>query len=102
MSYFLKQTKNKKGTYLQIYEGYYSVEKKNSAHRSYKSIGYLHDLIQSGLKDPISHYKAIVEQMNNEEKNKKKTQTEEINSITPEKNLGYFLLNSISNSLKTE
>ena len=102
MSYFLKQTKNKKGTYLQIYEGYYSVEKKNSAHRSYKSIGYLHDLIQSGLKDPISHYKAIVEQMNNEEKNKKNTQAEEINSITPEKNLGYFLLNSISNSLKIE
>ena len=102
MSYFLKQTKNKKGTYLQIYEGYYSIEKKNTTHRSYKPIGYIHDLINAGLKDPLSHYKAVVEEMNNLEKNKKSKDTQEIEINTPEKNLGYFLLNSISNAIKIE
>jgi len=39
MAYFLKKTKNKKGTYLQIYESYYDPERKGGAHRSYKPIG---------------------------------------------------------------
>ena len=44
MAYFLKKTKNKKGTYLQIYESYYDPERKGGAHRSYKPIGYVHEL----------------------------------------------------------
>ena len=49
MSYFLKKTKNKKGTYLQIYESYYDPERKGGAHRSYKPLGYVHELIEKGI-----------------------------------------------------
>jgi hypothetical protein len=41
MSYFLKKTVNKKGTYLQIYESFYEPERGHTAHRSYKAIGYV-------------------------------------------------------------
>ena len=46
MSYFVKQTKTKKGIYLQIYEGFYDKEKKNSTHRSFRVLGYLNDFIE--------------------------------------------------------
>ena len=54
MSYFLKKTNKRKGTYLQIYESYYDPERKCGAHRSYKPIGYVHELI--GIDDPIAFY----------------------------------------------
>ena len=54
MAYFLKKTKNKKGTYLQIYESYYDPVRKGGAHRSYKPIGYVHELQADGIDDPIA------------------------------------------------
>ena len=54
MAYFLKKTKNKKGIYLQIYESYYDPERKGGAHRSYKPIGYVHELQANGMEDPIA------------------------------------------------
>ncbi|MBP3198920.1 MAG: hypothetical protein J6N21_18225 [Butyrivibrio sp.] len=53
---FLKKTNNRKGTYLQIYESYYDPERKCGAHRSYKPIGYVHELIAKGIDDPIAFY----------------------------------------------
>ena len=50
MAYFLKKTKNKKGIYLQIYESYYDPERKGGAHRSYKPIGYVHELQANGIR----------------------------------------------------
>ena len=44
MAYFLKKSNLKKGTYLQIYESFYDPRKKNTAHRSYKALGYVHEL----------------------------------------------------------
>lgn len=44
MACFLKKTNNKKGTYLQIYESYYDPQRKGSAHRLHKAIGYVHEL----------------------------------------------------------
>ena len=64
MAYFLKKTKNKKGTYLQIYESYYDPERKGGAHRSYKPIGYIHELVESGIDDPVSHFQAEVDELN--------------------------------------
>ena len=55
MAYFLKKTKNKKGIYLQIYESYYDPERKGGAHRSYKPIGYVHELQANGIEDPVSY-----------------------------------------------
>ncbi len=44
MAYFLKKSNYKKGTYLQIYESFYDPERKGGAHRSYKALGYVHEL----------------------------------------------------------
>ena len=103
MSYFLKQTKNKKGIYLQIYEGFYDKEKKNSTQRSFQALGYLNDFIEQGISDPISHFRAIADKMTNEERlNKQQQKIEEISQNSPEKNLGYFVLNAIHNQKNLE
>lgn len=103
MSYFLKKTNNKKGTYLQIYESYYDPERKGGAHRSYKPIGYVHELVDSGIDDPISHFQVEVDELNrihNEKKEEEKTKT--ISDESPEKFLGYFPLKNINDSLRTK
>ena len=64
MSYFLKQTKNRKGIYLQIYETHYNPEKQYSSQKSYKAIGYIHELKEHGIKDPVSYYKKEVNELN--------------------------------------
>ena len=43
MAYFLKKTNNKKGTYLQIYSSFYDPERRHTAHKAYKPIGYVHE-----------------------------------------------------------
>ena len=57
MAYFLKKTNNKKGTYLQIYSSFYDPERRHTAHKAYKPIGYVHELQAKGIDDPISFYK---------------------------------------------
>jgi len=103
LAYFLKKTNNKKGTYLQIYESYYDPERKGGAHRSYKPIGYVHELVDSGIDDPISHFQVEVDELNrihNEKKEEEKTKT--ISDESPEKFLGYFPLKNINDSLRTK
>ena len=103
MAYFLKKTNNKKGTYLQIYESYYDPERKGGAHRSYKPIGYIHELVDNGIDDPISYFQAEVDELNrqyNEKKVANKSKT--ISDESPEKNLGYFLLKNINDSLRAK
>ena len=68
MAYFLKKSKLKKGIYLQIYESFYNPDKKETAHKSYKALGYVQDLIDSGIPDPIAYYSDVVAQMNFEAK----------------------------------
>ena len=86
MSYFLKKTTNKKGIYLQIYESYYDQNRGYAAHKSYKPIGYLHELIKKGIKDPISFYKEEINKLNNQTKNEKnKNKIKLIDKETPEK-----------------
>lgn len=100
MSYFLKKTTNKKGIYLQIYESYYDQNRGYAAHKSYKPIGYLHELIKKGIKDPISFYKEEINKLNNQTKNEKnKNKIKLIDKETPEKLLGYLPLKIINDSL---
>ena len=103
MSYFVKQTKTKKGIYLQIYEGFYDRGKKNSSQRSYQALGYLNDFIEQGIADPLNHFRAITDRMTNEEKMKKQqAKIAEISQNSPEKNLGYFILNGVQNQKNLE
>ena len=100
MAYFLKKTKNKKGTYLQIYESYYDPERKGGAHRSYKPIGYVHELQANGIEDPISVFGEEVQKLNQEYKMKKLSEKErQISEESPEKLLGYFPLKNLNDSL---
>lgn len=100
MAYFLKKSQLKKGTYLQIYESFYDPERRDTAHRSYKPIGYVHELIEKGITDPISFYKDEVSMLNQkllEERKKRKAR--KISDETPEKLLGYFPLKNINDGL---
>ncbi len=100
MAYFLKKTNNRKGTYLQIYESYYDPARKGGAHRSYKPIGYVHELQQGGLEDPIAFYSEEVQKLN--QKYRESRQNEKRRLITdesPEKFLGYFPLKNLNDSL---
>lgn len=100
MAYFLKKTKNKKGIYLQIYESYYDPERKGGAHRSYKPIGYVHELQANGIDDPIAVFGEEVQKLNQEYKKKKQTEKErKISEDSPEKLLGYFPLKNLNDSL---
>ena len=99
MAYFLKKTNNKKGTYLQIYESYYNPERKTGAHRSYKPIGYVHELQAKGIEDPISFYKGEVQKLNQEfQKRKQAEKVRQISEESPEKLLGYFPLKNLCDS----
>ena len=103
MAYFLKKTINKKGKYLQIYESYYDPERKGGAHRSYKPIGYVHELVKSGIDDPISHFQVEVDELNRQHNKKKEDEkTKTISDESPEKFLGYFPLKNINDSLRAK
>ena len=102
MAYFLKKTNNKKGTYLQIYESYYDPERKGGAHRSYKPLGYVHELIGKGIDDPIFHYSEEVKRLNQERvENKQREKARQISDESPEKHLGYFPIKNLNDSLGT-
>ena len=100
MSYFLKKTNNKKGTYLQIYESYYDPTRKCGAHRSYKPLGYVHELQTTGIEDPIAVFTKEVQKLNQKCKQKKQAEKEQqISDVSTEKHLGYFPLKNINDSL---
>lgn len=99
MAYFLKVSHLKKGDYLQIYDSFHDKEKKHSVHKSYKALGYLDDLIASGIDDPISFYKAEVDKLNKKVKKEKEELSIKKIGESPVKNLGYFLIKGLFNKL---
>ena len=97
MSYFLKKTNNKKGTYLQIYESFYDPARKGGAHKSYKAIGYVHELQEKGIDDPIAYFSEEVQKLNQELQQKKQAErVRQISNESPEKFLGYFPLKNLN------
>lgn len=100
MAYFLKKSNLKKGVYLQIYESFYDPERRHTAHHSYKSLGYVNELIESGIDDPVSYYKAEVDKLNQQLKAERRNgKAKQISDETPEKFLGYFPLKSVNDFL---
>ena len=103
MAYFLKKSNYKKGTYLQIYESFYDPERKGGAHRSYKALGYVHELQAKGIDDPIAFYQEEVIKLNqdlNAAKNANKAR--QISDDSPEKLIGYFPLKNINDKLSVK
>jgi hypothetical protein len=100
MAYFLKQSNLKKGTYLQIYESFYDPQRRDTAHRSHKAIGYVHELIEKGIDDPISFFKEETAKLNQQLASSRCIdKARHISEETPEKLLGYFPLKCINDSL---
>lgn len=103
MAYFLKKSNYKKGTYLQIYESFYDPERKSSAHRSYKAIGYIHELQAKGMDDPVSFYQEEVRKLNQEfHAAKNKNKLRQISEESPEKLVGYFPMKNINDKLSVK
>lgn len=100
MIYYLKKTNpTKKGMYLQIYVNYYDSSSKSKRTKSYQSIGYVNDLIEKGIKDPISYYTDEVKRLNDE---LEKTVETQISNISTTKYAGHFLLASLFNYLSMD
>ena len=92
MRYFVKKsTPSKKGLYLQIYKTNY-VPGKGNQNKSYKAIGYVSDLIASGIPDPVAYAQNLVDELNSDLQNRKAMK---IGDISSSKNLGYFLIKSM-------
>ena len=92
MRYFVKKsTPSKKGLYLQIYKTNY-VPGKGNQNKSYKAIGYVSDLIASGIPNPVAYAQNLVDELNSDLPNRKEMK---IGDISSSKNLGYFLIKSM-------
>ena len=103
MAYFLKKSNYKKGTYLQIYESFYDPERKGGAHRSFKALGYVHELQAKGIDDPISFYKEEVIRLNQEANAAKGAKkAKQISDDSPEKLIGYFPMKNINDKLSVK
>ena len=102
MAYFLKQTRNKKGLYLQIYESHWDPKRGHTAHRSVKALGYADALMEKGIADPVSHYKREVARMNAERKaGMERERVREISDVPATRHLGHFALKAVDTALGT-
>ena len=100
MVYFLKKSNpSKKGTYLQIYLNYYDPNTKSKKNKSYKALGYVSDLIDKGINDPISYYTEYVKKLNDELSSVKELQ---ISDSSTQKYAGHFLVKSMFDLLNMD
>ena len=99
MRYFLKKTNLKKGEYLQIYISEYR-RGIGSRNRCFESIGYVPELRDKGIKDPVAHYQAQVKKMNDELEGKEAAgRARKIGKQAPKRYAGYFVLKGVAGSL---
>ena len=100
MAYFLKVSKpnGKDRKYLHIYESFYDPNKKTTAHKSYKALGYEDKLIESGVENPIEYYKAEVDKLNQDNDES----CHKLIGDSPKRYLGYFPIKSILNKLDVQ
>lgn len=100
VAYFLKRTHNKKGLYLQIYESHWDPERGHTANRSMKALGYEHELRESGIVNPIAHFKAEVDMMNAERKTaRERKKVREFGPDLVERHLGHFAVKAVDDAL---
>ena len=99
MKYFLKRTMLKKGEYLQIYISEYRRDV-GSRNRSFKALGYVEELKEGGIKDPVAYYKAKVDKMNSDLAAKEKGErARKVGRTCPKRHAGYFVLKGVANAM---
>ena len=100
MAYFLKKTNYTRGLYLQIYDSFFDKTAKRNRHKCFKKLGYVEDLINSGISDPVEHFQKEVIKLNKERKAKdEQDKIKLISSRSPVRNFGYFLTKILVNAL---
>lgn len=99
MAYFLKKSHKKRGLYLQIYDSFYNSAKKNTSHKSFKTLGYYDDLVASGIDDPIAHFSQEIKNMNAELNRKKELEKTRLIDGSPVRYLGFFPIKNILDGL---
>ena len=72
MSYFLRIENKKKGPYLQLYERYWNKEKRQCRTKCVKTFGYLDDLKNEYMNDPVAYYKEYAANLNRKKKEKER------------------------------
>jgi len=97
MAYFLKKRKTKNRTYISITESFYNHQKKDTAHKTYKSLGSVETNIKNGIEDPITYFQKVVDELN---RVKSEEGVKKISEVSPTLYLGYFPLKSILEKLK--
>lgn len=98
MNYFLKKTKpSKKGEYLQIYISEY-IPGKGSRNRSHIALGYVSDMIASGIANPVAYAEKMVTELNAS----KEKEAPQIGETSTSKNVGHFLLKAMIDSLSID
>ena len=96
MRYFLKKTTpSKKGLYLQIYRTNY-VPGKGNQNKSYKALGYVSELKEKGIEDPINYALKMIDELNG---NHKLLKEKQIGDSSTSKNAGYFLVKAMFDTL---
>ena len=97
---FLKQSKSHNKIYLSFVQGYRN-ELGKTKHKTIQKLGYL-DELKKQYDDPISHFKEIAKQRNNEEIKEytiKNFNSKSINNESISKNLGYVILEKVYDEL---
>ena len=99
MSFFLRKSIKSNGIYLQICETVYNKETKSSSNKNYTIIWYA-DSYKHLYDDPIKHFEDVVKEMNLKAKEDKNLKVSSSNPVT--KNIGYFLVKSLFNTLNVK
>lgn len=100
MAYFLRQTKKKKGTYLEMYDSFWDKDKKQSRTKYVEGFGYIEELISDGIADPVAYYKEYVRKKNDERASSVADATRPRAFKAPsEYYAGHFLLHTILDEL---
>lgn len=96
MAYFLRKTKKKKGTYLEVYDSYWDKDKKDSRTKYVESIGFVEELISDDVPDPVAYYKEYVKRKNEERAASLKDETRPRAFTVPvEYYAGHFLTHTL-------
>ena len=107
MAYRLDVKEREKGTYMIIEKKYWDKEKKKSVTKHIKTVGYAQNY-QKEYPDPVAHFRAVVEQMNADEKEDGKLTIEiDMNEDLPQDsharyNVGYAAILKIYHDLELD
>lgn len=95
MSYYLRKRNRAKGMYLTICESYWDDIRKKSVSRDYQTLGYVDELKNSGISDPVEYFRDFVAKMNKKRIQEAERQKMRQIGASPQRCIGYFLLKAV-------